>query len=130
MSDRKQMGKYYPPDYDPSKGSLNTQLGQHPLRQRAAKLASDGILVVRLEMPFNAWCLGCGRHIGKGVRYNADKKQVGQYFSTKIWEFSMTCHTCMVSQTAARTERSASSTKTSGVRDESRMLTVLLPGRL
>ena len=96
MSDRKQMGKYYPPDYDPRKGSLNTQLGQHVLRQRASRLASEGVLVIRLEMPFNAWCLSCGGHIGKGVRYNADKKEVGKYFSTKIWEFTMTCHMCQV----------------------------------
>lgn len=75
MTDRKQTNKYYPPDYDPSKGSLNTQLGQHVLRKRANKIG-EGILVVRFELPFNAWCLTCGCHIGKGVRYNADKQQV------------------------------------------------------
>ncbi len=63
-------------DYDPKKGSLNSQLGQHPLRERARKLKSEGILVIRFEMPFNVWCLHCNAHIGKGVRYNAEKKQV------------------------------------------------------
>ncbi len=63
-------------DYDPKKGSLNSQLGQHPLRERARKLKSEGILVIRFEMPFNVWCLHCKAHIGKGVRYNAEKKQV------------------------------------------------------
>ncbi len=29
-----------------------------------------------------------------GVRYNAEKKQVGNYFSTRIYEFSMKCHIC------------------------------------
>lgn len=53
-----------------------------------------GILIVRFEMPFNIWCLGCNAHIGKGVRYNAEKKQVGNYFSTKIWQFTMKCHLC------------------------------------
>ena len=75
MTDRKNTNKYYPPDYDPRKGSLNTQLGQHVLRKRANKVG-EGILVVRFELPFNAWCLSCGCHIGKGVRYNADKQQV------------------------------------------------------
>ena len=98
MSDRKNVNKWYPPDFDPSKGSLNTQLGQHPLRKRAAKL-DEGILVIRFELPFNCWCEGCKAHIGKGVRYNAEKKQAGNYFSTKIWEFRMTCHLCMVRTT-------------------------------
>lgn len=45
-------------------------------------------------MPFNIWCLGCNAHIGKGVRYNAEKKQAGNYFSTKIYNFRMKCHLC------------------------------------
>lgn len=52
-------------------------------------------------MPIHSWravvvcrCEGCGAHIGKGVRYNAEKKTVGQYFSTKILQFSMKCHLC------------------------------------
>eukprot|EP01006_Ploeotia_vitrea_P066237 TRINITY_DN94587_c0_g1_i1.p2 TRINITY_DN94587_c0_g1~~TRINITY_DN94587_c0_g1_i1.p2 ORF type:complete len:341 (+),score=173.32 TRINITY_DN94587_c0_g1_i1:63-1085(+) len=93
MSDRKQINKYYPPDYDPSKGSLNTFVGQHPLRERANKLHL-GILVVRFEMPYNVWCEHCNAHIGKGVRYNAQKRQIGTYYSTKVWEFSMPCHLC------------------------------------
>eukprot|EP01118_Nematostelium_gracile_P000437 TRINITY_DN1048_c0_g1_i1.p1 TRINITY_DN1048_c0_g1~~TRINITY_DN1048_c0_g1_i1.p1 ORF type:complete len:230 (+),score=65.55 TRINITY_DN1048_c0_g1_i1:259-948(+) len=45
-------------------------------------------------MPFNIWCGGCNAHIGKGVRYNAEKKCVGNYFSTKIYSFRMKCHLC------------------------------------
>lgn len=67
--------------------------GQHPLRERAKKL-DQGILVIRFEMPFNVWCNGCGHLIGKGVRFNAEKKQIGSYFSTKIWSFSMTAPCC------------------------------------
>lgn len=107
MTDRKQLNKYYPPDFDPSKGSLNTQLGQHHLRQRANRL-SEGILVVRFELPYNGWCLTCGCHIGKGVRFNADKQQVGMYFTTKIWQFTMTCHQCkgkMVVRTDPKTSQ-------------------------
>ena len=106
---------YYPPQYDPSKGSLNkvsagramicsilpscqaclpycctdaskcdclsgsssffpSQFnGQHPLRERAKKLG-EGILIIRFEMPFNVWCGKCNHLIGKGVRFNAEKK--------------------------------------------------------
>ena len=45
-------------------------------------------------MPFNVWCLGCNSHIGKGVRFNAQKKQAGTYLSSKIWSFKMKCHLC------------------------------------
>jgi len=85
---------YYPPDHDPRKGSRNTQLGQHHLRERAARLASEGILVVRFELPFTCFCGGCGRALGQGLRFNADKKQVGSYHSTKVWEFRMSVPCC------------------------------------
>jgi len=45
-------------------------------------------------MPYNIWCEHCNSHIGKGVRYNAEKKCIGKYFSTKIWSFRMKCHLC------------------------------------
>lgn len=32
--------------------------------------------------------------IAKGVRFNAEKKCVDKYMSTKIYEFSMKCHQC------------------------------------
>lgn len=45
-------------------------------------------------MPFNIWCLGCNKHVGRGVRFNAEKKKVGEYYSTTIWSFRMKCHMC------------------------------------
>merc|ERR1712137_558606 len=93
MAERKATNKYYPPEWEPKNGSINKYRGQHPLRERARKL-SQGILIVRFEMPYNVWCLSCDAHIGKGVRYNAEKKQIGKYFSTKIWSFRMKCHLC------------------------------------
>ncbi|KAL3869786.1 hypothetical protein ACJMK2_042423 [Sinanodonta woodiana] len=93
MAERKAVNKYYPPDWDPSKGSINDYVGQHPLRDRAKKLHM-GILVIRFEMPYNIWCDGCNSHIGMGVRYNAEKKKVGNYFSTPIYQFRMKCHLC------------------------------------
>ena len=67
QGERKGQNKYYPPDYDPTKGGLNKFLGTHALRERARKLHL-GILIIRFEMPYNIWCEGCKNHIGMGVR--------------------------------------------------------------
>ncbi|XP_045159726.2 coiled-coil domain-containing protein 130 homolog [Mercenaria mercenaria] len=93
MGERKGVNKYYPPDWDPSKGSINQYVGQHPLRDRARKLG-QGILIIRFEMPYNIWCGGCNSHIGMGVRYNAEKTKTGMYYTTPIYKFRMKCHLC------------------------------------
>ncbi|KAI8366427.1 CWC16 protein [Choanephora cucurbitarum] len=85
--------KYYPPDWTPEKGSINTHYGKHALGDRARKL-DQGILIVRFELPFNIWCTGCDNHVGQGVRYNAEKKKIGNYYSTPILQFRMRCHLC------------------------------------
>lgn len=84
---------YYPPEWTPNQGSLNKFHGQHALRERARKI-DQGILIIRFEMPFNIWCGGCNSMIAKGVRFNAEKKQVGNYYSTKIWSFTMKAACC------------------------------------
>lgn len=95
MGERKGVNKYYPPDFNPKKhGSLNRYHNSHPLRERARKL-SQGILIIRFEMPYNIWCDGCKNHIGMGVRYNAEKKKVGNYYTTPIYRFRMKCHLCV-----------------------------------
>ena len=43
---------------------------------------------------FHVRCEGCLKSIGKGVRFNAKKFRVGQYLSTPIYAFHMTCHLC------------------------------------
>ncbi|KAK7691136.1 hypothetical protein QCA50_006239 [Cerrena zonata] len=86
--------KYYPPDYDGEKhGSLNSYRGKHALGDRARKI-DQGILIVRFELPFNIWCGTCDNHIGMGVRYNAEKKKIGNYYSTPIYSFRCKCHLC------------------------------------
>uniref|UniRef100_A0A1B6DGS5 Uncharacterized protein n=1 Tax=Clastoptera arizonana TaxID=38151 RepID=A0A1B6DGS5_9HEMI len=93
MGERKGTNKYYPPDYDPGAGGLNKFLGTHALRERARKLHL-GILIIRFELPYNIWCEGCKNHIGMGVRYNAEKKKIGMYYSTPVYQFRMKCHLC------------------------------------
>lgn len=46
------------------------------------------------ELPFNIWCLGCERHLARGVRFNAEKKEIGKYYSTSIYSFRMKCPSC------------------------------------
>jgi hypothetical protein len=86
---------YYidPSKFDPKrgKGSANAVTGTRALGARAAKLKSEGILVVRFELPYDSQCAKCGAYISHGVRFNADKRRVGEYHTTPIWEFSMTC---------------------------------------
>ncbi|KAL7816226.1 CWC16 protein [Trichoderma gracile] len=83
------MGRYVPPDHEGTITSGNRLQGKHPLGQRARKLASHGILTVRFEMPYAIWCLHCPKPtiIGQGVRFNAEKKRAGSYFSTPVWQF-------------------------------------------
>jgi coiled-coil domain-containing protein 130 len=47
-------------------------------------------------MPFAVWCHTCNPHaiIGQGVRFNAEKKKVGYYYSTPIWQFRMKHAAC------------------------------------
>jgi coiled-coil domain-containing protein 130 len=84
------MGRYVPPSVE---GHLsgNALHKKHPLGSRASKLASAGILTVRFEMPFPIWCASCPKPtiIGQGVRFNAEKKRAGSYYTTPIWAFRM-----------------------------------------
>lgn len=84
-----------PADYDPKKhGSIDKFVGSKGSFGARANKLHLGILVVRFEMPHNVWCLGCGEHVSKGIRFNAEKKRVGKYHSTPIYEFRMSCRFC------------------------------------
>ncbi len=62
---------------------------------RARKI-NQGILTVRFEMPFAVWCTTCPQPtlIAQGVRFNAEKKKVGSYYSSPIYSFRMTHAAC------------------------------------
>lgn len=89
------MGRYVPPDQEGviSGNQLNKK---HALGARASKLRSEGILTVRFEMPFAVWCSTCPKPtvIGQGVRFNAEKKKVGNYYSSPIFSFRMKHTAC------------------------------------
>lgn len=97
------MGRYVPPDLEGVQ-SGNQLHKKHPLGSRARNLHTTGELTVRFEMPFNIWCLHCSPSkegdkskrviIGQGVRFNALKKKVGNYYSTPIWAFRMKHSVC------------------------------------
>src|SRR2546430_5721630 len=88
------MGRYVPPEYEGTT-SANKLAGKHALGARARK-SSQGILTVRFEMPFAIWCTTCPQPtiIGQGVRFNAEKKKVGAYYSTPIYSFRMKHSIC------------------------------------
>ncbi|KAF7726920.1 hypothetical protein EC973_008215 [Apophysomyces ossiformis] len=85
--------KYYPPDWTPEKGTVNQHVGKHPLGARARKI-DQGILVVRQRYS-SAFDRDAAAHFPcTGVRYNAEKKKIGNYYSTPILQFRMKCHLC------------------------------------
>lgn len=84
-------GRYVPPELE------GTTTGNKLHNRRAAgTLRKDGTQTVRFEMPFAVWCHTCKPHaiIGQGVRFNAEKKKVGYYYSTPIWSFRMKHPAC------------------------------------
>ncbi|KAI9702806.1 MAG: hypothetical protein M1836_008020 [Candelina mexicana] len=88
------MGRYVPPEFEGTT-SANKLAGKHALGARANK-SSQGILTVRFEMPFPIWCSTCTKPtiIGQGVRFNAEKKKVGNYYTTPIFSFRMKHNVC------------------------------------
>jgi coiled-coil domain-containing protein 130 len=80
------MGRYVPPELEgtTSGNKLNNKRAPGTLRK-------DGTQTVRFEMPFAVWCHHCKPHaiIGQGVRFNAEKKKIGYYYSTPIWQFKL-----------------------------------------
>lgn len=90
------MGRYVPPDQE-GLTTGNKLAGKHALGARARHLQTKGALIVRFEMPFAIWCTNCKpveTIIGQGVRFNAEKKKVGNYYSTPVYSFRMKHTVC------------------------------------
>ena len=79
---------YFPPEWRPEMGGISKFQGSKGANQY------EQYGIIRFELPFDAWCLGCSRHMSKGLRFNAKKDKAGKYFSTQIYSFSMKCYSC------------------------------------
>lgn len=103
MGERKATNKYYPPNFDPEKGSLNYQRRKEKSSGILPTNAKKKAKSARFEMPFDVWCTSCNKIITKGSRFNAKKQSDGEYLSTTIWKFLMKCEFCK-SQIIMRTD--------------------------
>lgn len=96
------MGRYVPPDAEGVLSANQASGKGHALGARASRLKAEGILTVRFEMPFAVWCDTCTATnnnknpviIGQGVRFNAEKKKIGTYYSSPIYSFRMRHAAC------------------------------------
>ncbi|PKI84199.1 Ram2p [Malassezia vespertilionis] len=79
---------------------INTRSGNEHEKQTREYLLCDPV-----ELPFNVWCEGCNAHIGQGVRFNAEKKQVDSYYSTPIWSFRYPKNTRYTVESGARQQK-------------------------
>src|ERR1700760_311319 len=82
------MGRYHPP------ASLDPDLDNKRSRgfnrnANGSSTRGSGPPTVRFEMPFAIWCTNCQPEqiIGQGVRFNAQKVKVGNYYTSPIWAF-------------------------------------------
>lgn len=146
------MGRYVPPDAEGVLTANQASGKGHALGARASKLKSEGILTVRFEMPFAVWCDTCtaahneATHknpvlIGQGVRFNAEKKRIGNYYSSPIYSFRMrhaACggwiemhtdpkNTAYVVVAGGRKRADASSSSSSTTPDDSLVSTLVIP---
>lgn len=81
-------GYYFPPDWRPEFGGISKFQGSKGANQY------EKYGIIRFELPFDAWCLKCGTHMSKGLRFNAKKDKDGKFFTTQIWKFTMKCYSC------------------------------------
>ena len=83
-------------DWTPESGAKSSTFkgSNGSLGKRANKMKTHGVLTIRFEMPFNVRCGACEHMIAKGVRFNAEKRKVGNYYSTPIWSFTMRSPCC------------------------------------
>jgi len=85
-------GFYFPPEYLDNEVNKKMGLSKYQGSKGANQYQQKGI--IRFELPFDAWCLKCKRHMSKGTRYNAKKDKCGNYFSTVIFSFTTKCASC------------------------------------
>jgi coiled-coil domain-containing protein 130 len=84
------MGRYIPP------ASLDRSLSSKPIHGFNEGASRPSQPTIRFEMPFDIWCTTCKPEalIPQGIRFNAEKKTVGKYYSTPIFSFRMKHGAC------------------------------------
>ena len=89
------MGRYHPPASLDSSLSNKRSSGFNQTASGRSTQAT-GPPTIRFEMPFAIWCTTCTPDtiIGQGVRFNARKTRVGNYYSTPVWAFEMRHPAC------------------------------------
>mmetsp|Transcript_28993 Transcript_28993/g.70020 ORF Transcript_28993/g.70020 Transcript_28993/m.70020 type:complete len:366 (+) Transcript_28993:179-1276(+) len=86
-------GYYLPPEYYDSGTYKKKSKNQFANSKGHNQFVKSG--VARFELPYKGVCLSCKTSIARGTRYNAKKVETGEsYFTTKIWEFQMSCRIC------------------------------------
>merc|ERR1712168_775791 len=87
------MGKYYPPDFDPSKIPRNKDGPRNKT------------FTIRLMAPCNMRCTTCGEYIYKGRKFNSRKEDVDDmnHLGLRIYRFYIKCTACL-SEISFRTD--------------------------
>ena len=85
-------GYYIPPAYLESGAYKKKSLNQYNNSKGHNQYLTRS--VCRFELPFDGFCTLCDAIVGKGTRFNAHKSHVGDYYTTKIYEFVTKCRSC------------------------------------
>ena len=85
MGERKVLNKYVPPDFDPA------------LVPRGKK-PKDGMVSVRMMLPFSVQCSTCNEFLYRGRKFNSKKEPVegpsGKYLGIQRYRFYIKCTAC------------------------------------
>eukprot|EP00560_Eucampia_antarctica_P002276 CAMPEP_0197831100 /NCGR_PEP_ID=MMETSP1437-20131217/7698_1 /TAXON_ID=49252 ORGANISM="Eucampia antarctica, Strain CCMP1452" /NCGR_SAMPLE_ID=MMETSP1437 /ASSEMBLY_ACC=CAM_ASM_001096 /LENGTH=177 /DNA_ID=CAMNT_0043433871 /DNA_START=48 /DNA_END=577 /DNA_ORIENTATION=+ len=86
MGERKVLNKYIPPDFDPRL----VPRGKRP---------KDGLIPVRMMLPFSIQCSTCHTFMYRGRKFNSKKEAMGgpdgRYLNTiQRWRFYIKCTAC------------------------------------
>lgn len=85
MGERKVLNKYVPPDFDPA------------LVPRSKK-PKDGMVTVRMMLPFSVQCSNCSTFLYRGRKFNSKKEAVegpdGKYLGIQRYRFYIKCTGC------------------------------------
>jgi coiled-coil domain-containing protein 130 len=94
-------GYYIPSSYYTSGAYKKQSVNQHAGSKGHNQFLTRSI--ARFELPYDGFCTNCQAIVGKGTRFNAHKAHVGDYFTSKIYEFTIKCRACAACEFKIRT---------------------------